>query len=367
MNEEKSNPTPAPTEEEPQVYAVQRRGQALRFNRREFLELSAVAAAAASLGGCGGLPQGMTSASTATPVSSRDTIVNFQNAPLFNGPGTGYERIAILKQNDVLRVISRSEDSNWLQVGTTSGDVGWISAAFVDLKVPVGSLPVDTGQPVEEARPAPTEPPAQPAAAPTRAPTRTTAPPKPTNTARPTSTTRPTSTATRAPVSGVTLNGVVVVEAANVRIAPILNIQAIINLQQGESVEIIGRTNDGVWVLVNTGKSAASTGKPLIGWMKANQLSVTTSQVDTLPIATPKPTPTPLPGSASSISPGDTGIKYNYTDEYGIIHTMTLPCGSALPAGAVCVCNCITVPLPTSECTCVGYCTCDYIHYWYPN
>ena len=128
-------------EEEPQVFAVNREASQLKFNRREFLELSAVAAAAASLGGCGGIPQGLlpggsspTTASSST--SSRETIVNFQNAPLFTGPGTGYDRLAMLKQNDVLRIISRSADGNWLQVATPAGDIGWISSAFVDLKVP---------------------------------------------------------------------------------------------------------------------------------------------------------------------------------------------------------------------------------------
>ena len=353
-------------EEEPQVFAVNREASQLKFNRREFLELSAVAAAAASLGGCGGIPQGLlpggsspTTASSST--SSRETIVNFQNAPLFTGPGTGYDRLAMLKQNDVLRIISRSADGNWLQVATPAGDIGWISSAFVDLKVPIDSIPVDESAAAQ----APSEAPASgqanaPQPSDTPAPTNTPEPPAATNTPA------PTYTKTPEPTDVPTMTGVVVVTAANVRIAPIANIQPIINLSQGESVMIFGRTNDNVWVLVDTGKSTSATKKKLIGWMKANQLSITANDVASLPIATPDPTPTPLPGSADNISPGSTGISYEYLDEWGIKYTRTLPCGSPIPAGAVCVCNCVTVPV---ACSCDNFhpCSCDTIHYWYPN
>ena len=53
-------------------------------------------------------------------------------------------------------------------------------------------------------------------------------------------------------------------------------------------------------------------------------------------------------------SPGDAGE--------GVI---TLPCGSPLPSGATCICNCVK----GSVCSCVGNCS-SYSsggHYWYPN
>ena len=56
--------------------------------------------------------------------------------------------------------------------------------------------------------------------------------------------------------------------------------------------------------------------------------------------------------------------------------TYTLPCGSPLPAGAVCTCDCVS----GSGCACVGHTTCSCVgdvcscvshsggsHYWYPN
>ncbi len=73
--------------------------------------------------------------------------------------------------------------------------------------------------------------------------------------------------------------------------------------------------------------------------------------------------------------------------------TIVLPCGSDLPAGAVCTCNCVSAAAFSVDCGCVGYsatdicscdrvCTCDTVcscnsegssgggggsHYWHPN
>ncbi len=75
-----------------------------------------------------------------------------------------------------------------------------------------------------------------------------------------------------------------------------------------------------------------------------------------------------LPGQPGEVPAGETGI--NMTGPGGEVRH--LPCGSPIPPGWTCVCNCVTVPAPCScdtVCTCVGYttCTCDTIHYWYPN
>ncbi len=59
--------------------------------------------------------------------------------------------------------------------------------------------------------------------------------------------------------------------------------------------------------------------------------------------------------------------------------TFTLPCGSPLPAGAVCVCNCVGGALCScdayttcscdshSTCSCVGHTVTYSYHYWHPN
>jgi len=81
---------------------------------------------------------------------------------------------------------------------------------------------------------------------------------------------------------------------------------------------------------------------------------------DPQPTAAPSGTPVPA-GNPGSVAPGQTGI--NYVGPGGT--TFTLPCGSPLPAGAVCTCNCVSVPAP---CSCDGACSCaGASHYWYPN
>ena len=72
---------------------------------------------------------------------------------------------------------------------------------------------------------------------------------------------------------------------------------------------------------------------------------------------------------------GIEGSEYSLEVE-GETVTYTLPCGSPLPAGAVCVCDCVS----GSACACVGHTTCSCVgdvcscvshsggsHYWYPN
>lgn len=88
---------------------------------------------------------------------------------------------------------------------------------------------------------------------------------------------------------------------------------------------------------------------------------------------------TPPPGKVGTVAKGQTGINYRLSGR-----TYTLPCNSPIPAGAVCTCNCVTVPMGRGTkrmngtvCTCNLVCTCDTVcgcnnnvvtsHYWYPN
>ncbi len=73
-----------------------------------------------------------------------------------------------------------------------------------------------------------------------------------------------------------------------------------------------------------------------------------------------------------SIAPGKEGVTIQLEGR-----TMTLPCGSPIPAGWVCSCNCVTAPKACScdrvctcdrVCSCDGNCTCNSVgHYWHPN
>jgi WD40 repeat protein len=68
------------------------------------------------------------------------------------------------------------------------------------------------------------------------------------------------------------------------------------------------------------------------------------------------------------------GVQYQARNEYGEMVTCTLPCGSRIPPGAVCTCNCVR----GTGCSCVGHSYCSCVghgsgrggwvrHYWYPN
>lgn len=58
--------------------------------------------------------------------------------------------------------------------------------------------------------------------------------------------------------------------------------------------------------------------------------------------------------TSPDIPEGEEGVKVKVGDR-----EWTLPCGSPLPAGAVCTCNCVP-GAPSCECVVVN-------HYWYPN
>jgi WD40 repeat protein len=59
------------------------------------------------------------------------------------------------------------------------------------------------------------------------------------------------------------------------------------------------------------------------------------------------------------------GVTYRLESASGQLLEYTLPCGSPIPAGAVCVCNCVAGGY-VSPCSCVGH-TAPAGHYWYPN
>jgi WD40 repeat protein len=64
-----------------------------------------------------------------------------------------------------------------------------------------------------------------------------------------------------------------------------------------------------------------------------------------------------------SMSADSEGIEYEADDEKGGTITRHLPCGSALPPGAVCTCNCVS----GGGCSCVGHSSGGSSHYWHPN
>jgi len=156
----------------------------------------------------------------------------------------------------------------------------------------------------------------------------------------------------------------------NFRSGPGTGYAPITRLPYGALVRMVSRLADSSWV----GVALADPKKPgafVEGWIKTNLLNTKGKDIHSLPVITNiPPTPTPLPGKYGNTSPGEKGIDYTYTDQYGNVYNYALPCGAAIPAGATCTCNCVTVP---RTCSCVehssspGGCSCNPIHYWYPN
>ena len=168
---------------------------------------------------------------------------------------------------------------------------------------------------------------------------------------------------------------------ARFRAGPATFYQMMDGVKSGTVVTVIGRLADNSWLKVlvkvedlpNLQKAPIAEGKKEVpGWFRADLLECLTGDISTLPEETPPPTPTALPNQAPT---GDEGITYKYTDLYGNTYTYTLPCGSPIPEGAICTCNCVTL------CSCDGYsapcscnsnsggsyCTCNMVVYWYPN
>lgn len=195
----------------------------------------------------------------------------------------------------------------------------------------------------------------------TPVPTNTSVPPTdtpqptdtPTNTPVPTDTPSPTPT----PIPQVT----VALSSVNVRGGPSTFHPVIVVAYQDDTLSVESRLDDNSWFKVRLEDGT-------IAWISE---SVVTYDFDpaTIPVEqnvpTPPPPPSPTsppqptapPGTPGEVPPGQTGINYTINGQ-----TYTLPCGSPIPQGAVCVCNCVTVPVPCNDCN-----DCVDTHYWYPN
>jgi uncharacterized protein YraI len=201
---ETPNPEPGP-DAEPQVFAVSFEAGKPAFSRREFLELAAAASVVATAIGCqvGGSPtpvkrnpspmprlfatlapsdtaQVGVASPSATPEPSQPPMPEATSTPrptntprpsatlsatptqavagrakgnvnLRSGPGTYYDKVGTTLPDERIQVLSRSEDSAWLRIITSTNLDCWISAEFVSATGKVSDLPVEANIP-----PAPT-------------------------------------------------------------------------------------------------------------------------------------------------------------------------------------------------------------------
>jgi len=79
---------------------------------------------------------------------------------LRGGPGTEYDRVVLLREGMELRPIGKVAAGDWLLVIAPDGVEGWVSVRYIELGVPLESLPVVTEiPPTPTPAPVPTETP----------------------------------------------------------------------------------------------------------------------------------------------------------------------------------------------------------------
>ena len=65
---------------------------------------------------------------------------------LRSGPGASYPVTGSVYQGLQVNAIGRNADSTWLKVRLSDGQEGWIGAQYVQLSIPVGNLPIMSGE-----------------------------------------------------------------------------------------------------------------------------------------------------------------------------------------------------------------------------
>lgn len=86
--------------------------------------------------------------------------ITTSSAYLRTGPGTVYESTGVVLSEDILQVIGRSSDSEWLVVLTSEGEEGWLAASLINTEIDLDRLTAvaapPTPVPVNTPTPAPT-------------------------------------------------------------------------------------------------------------------------------------------------------------------------------------------------------------------
>jgi N-acetylmuramoyl-L-alanine amidase len=163
-------------------------------------------------------------------------IVNTAILNVRSGPGTSFAVIAKLRGGDTVALLGRNVSASWVLIQTSNNAQGWVNGSYLVTNVPISSLPVVTGgEPVPP-------PPDQPIA-------------------------------------------IVTTGALNVRTGPGVAYHIIAVLDEGDTVQLLGRNNSGTWVQVKLQDET-------VGWVNAS-LVQTSVPVSSLPISeTSAPMPT---------------------------------------------------------------------------
>jgi hypothetical protein len=67
---------------------------------------------------------------TPTPIPQPEATVATKVLNVRSGPGANYSRVGQAKEGERLKVVGRTEASNWLKIMTSDGKEGWVSTEF---------------------------------------------------------------------------------------------------------------------------------------------------------------------------------------------------------------------------------------------
>lgn len=93
---------------------------------------------------------------TLMPTPQPDAEVTAEVLNLRAGPGVSYDKVGLLHQGEGLTITARSEAGDWLAVTLLDGTEGWVSAAYVDLYIPLDAIAVASEIPATPTPAAPT-------------------------------------------------------------------------------------------------------------------------------------------------------------------------------------------------------------------
>jgi N-acetylmuramoyl-L-alanine amidase len=175
-----------------------------------------------------------------------------------SGPGSNFNRVAVIYQGHVVTLLGRNSNASWAQIRTAAGQTGWVNVSFIQPGVAISTLPV-------------------------------------------------TDSHTPAPAA----SAIVATGALNVRSGPGVGYSIVAVVGHGDVVTLLGRNATASWVQVQ--RASGQT-----GWVNASLVQPTVA-ISTLPLVeTPAGTAVPL----ATVVTGALNVRTGPGVGYSIISTL---------------------------------------------